>query len=64
MSQILYPIVKAFFDWQIRMKKISNQIPVVYLQKQERKRLEKEQALKDKIMSWSDYYYYWFYKRK
>lgn len=55
MSKIQYPVIFKFYQWQTKMKKVCNEIPIKYL---ERKNLinRKEQ----KKRSWASYLLFGF----
>ncbi len=54
MGKILYPVVFEFFNWQTRMKRICDEIPIKYL---ERKSIINRKIKRQR--SWTDYFKFW-----
>ena len=54
MGKILYPRVFEFYQWQTRMKKVCNELPIKYLEKK-----NIINGKKKRTRTWSDYFDFW-----
>ena len=55
-TKVIYQIVHDFYNWETRMKKICNEIPIKYL---ERSHIINQKKEKQLVKSWSNYFYFW-----